>query len=269
MSETSVPMPAKQPFWKLGLVLWVLGLCGIGLVLPYALHLEGGALQAAAAQKHVAQSVLLAASLAQSVVLLGIAVFAGLWAARKLGLGAPLLSAWLSRGAVPKWTWPKMLVAIVAGALTAVAIVYLNKWAFSNVFADLKPSVVPNAWQGFLASFYGGIDEEILLRLGMLSLLALLFRTLVRAFGAGGGSVLPAGVFWAANIVAAIVFGLGHLPAAAAIGPLTTLIIVRTVVLNAVGGLVFGALYRYFGLEWAMASHFSTDIVLHVLLAPG
>jgi membrane protease YdiL (CAAX protease family) len=40
---------------------------------------------------------------------------------------------------------------------------------------------------------------------------------------------------------------------------------VRTIALNAVGGLVFGWLYWKRGIEMAMLGHFSADIVLHVL----
>jgi len=45
------------------------------------------------------------------------------------------------------------------------------------------------------------------------SLLGLAFRTLARMRGADRELALPTSVFWAANIVAAVLFGLGHLPA--------------------------------------------------------
>jgi hypothetical protein len=40
------------------------------------------------------------------------------------------------------------------------------------------------------------------------------------------------------------VFGLGHLPTAALIVPLTTLVVIRIVLLNALGGIIFGWLYQ-------------------------
>ncbi|MBU7029500.1 MAG: CPBP family intramembrane metalloprotease, partial [Theionarchaea archaeon] len=71
---------------------------------------------------------------------------------------------------------------------------------------------------------------------------------------------------WSANILAAVIFGLGHLPTAIAIGiPLTALFVTRTVVLNGIGGVAFGWLYWKQGLESAMMAHFTVDIVLHVL----
>jgi len=74
-------------------------------------------------------------------------------------------------------------------------------------------------------------------------------------------------IFWIANILAAVLFGLGHLPATALLVSLTPLIIVRAIVLNGFVGIVCGWLYQTRGLEAAMISHFSADIVLHVLLA--
>jgi len=64
-----------------------------------------------------------------------------------------------------------------------------------------------------------------------------------------------------------VLFGLGHLPATANILPLTPLVITRAVVLNGVGGVIFGWLYWKRGLESAMVAHFSADLILHVLFA--
>ena len=113
-----------------------------------------------------------------------------------------------------------------------------------------------------MASFYGGITEEILLRLFMLSLLAWVGRLVSRtAEGRAGLAAL-----WVANVLTAILFGLGHLPATAAAGfPIDALVITRAIVLNGLAGLVFGPFYWTFGLEAAMVSHFSGDILLHVI----
>jgi membrane protease YdiL (CAAX protease family) len=44
-------------------------------------------------------------------------------------------------------------------------------------------------------------------------------------------------------------------------------VVTRAIVLNGVGGIGFGYLYMKHGLEAAMISHFSADIILHVLFA--
>ncbi len=121
----------------------------------------------------------------------------------------------------------------------------------------------PAAWKGFLASFYGGIAEEIHLRLFVMSFFAWLGNFISKT---AEGKPTSA-VFWTANILAAVLFGLGHLPATALLVPITLLIIVRAVLLNGLIGVVCGWLYWKRGLESAMISHFSADLVLHVLLA--
>jgi len=86
----------------------------------------------------------------------------------------------------------------------------------------------------------------------------------IRLQDAEGGPTLA--VLWIANIIAAVLFGLGHLPATAASVALTPLVVTRALVLNGLGGVGFGYLYMKHGLESAMIAHFSADIVLHVLL---
>ena len=43
-------------------------------------------------------------------------------------------------------------------------------------------------------------------------------------------------------------------------------VVVRTVLLNAIGGAVFGWLFWRRGLEMAVVAHVSADMVLHVLV---
>ncbi len=261
------------PFLKTALVLCGSALCGVFLVLPYVTTLESRALAEAAVRSHLNVKALLAISLIQSAVLLAIAVVVGLWAARKLGLGTPLIDALLLRRPPPNKTLSTLLIAVVVGILTALALAMFDHWVFAPIpsVAELirkaeSASAKPSAWQGFLASFYGALDEEILMRLGLLSLLTLTFRALAGLGRAKGGPALPSGAFWTANVVTAVLFGLGHLPATAALAPLSTALVVRAVVLNGTVGLVFGELYRRYGLEWAMASHFGVDIIVHVAL---
>ncbi|WAS99594.1 CPBP family glutamic-type intramembrane protease [Nannocystis poenicansa] len=65
---------------------------------------------------------------------------------------------------------------------------------------------------------------------------------------------------------AAVLFGALHLPAAAQVWPLTHLVVARTLLLNALPGALFGAIYVRRGLEHAIVMHFAADIALHVVL---
>ena len=75
------------------------------------------------------------------------------------------------------------------------------------------------------------------------------------------------GFLWIATLLAAVLFGIGHLPGTAAIGlSLDSLVITRALVLNGLGGVVFGWLYWTRGLESAILAHFSADVVLHAVV---
>jgi membrane protease YdiL (CAAX protease family) len=65
---------------------------------------------------------------------------------------------------------------------------------------------------------------------------------------------------WGAIILAAVLFGVGHLPAVSAIAPLTSMLVMRTVLLNALGGIVFGWLFWRRSLESAMLAHASAHV---------
>jgi hypothetical protein len=273
--SSGAPQPERpeSPFWKTALVLWVLGIIGLILLSPYLLTLERKPFGDAARHMHLKIWQLLALSDLQTAVLLAIAVIAGLWASRRLGLRTPLVSACITGSPVPEKTGATLLISVVAGLAAAIFLVVLDHFVFAPIPSVAKLIKVagtgkgPPAWQGFLASFYGGLDEEILMRLGVMSLLALGFRTPAKILGASKDLVLPSGVFWAANIGSAVLFGLGHLPATVALVPLSRALVIRAIVLNGAVGLVFGELFRRYGLEWAMISHFSVDMVAHVFFA--
>lgn len=262
----------KKKFnWKIALILWLACLAGVLAIIPYSLTLQAPAL-AKLNSELPPISLLVVLSLAQNGVLFAVAVLAGLFFAGRIGLGTPILEAKLAGESVTARARALILPSVVLGVAASLVILGLETFVFVPALRAelgeaakslLTPGVAPPAWQGLLASFYGGIDEEVLLRLFILSLLAFLGKFVSRT--AEGRPT--AAVLWAANLFAAILFGLGHLPATAAILPITPVVILRAIVLNGSAGLVFGYLYFTRGLESAMLSHFSADIVLHVLAA--
>ncbi|HEY9087998.1 MAG TPA: CPBP family intramembrane glutamic endopeptidase [Anaerolineaceae bacterium] len=204
------------------------------------------------------------ASTVQAGLLIAIATGLGLLAARAVGLRLPVLIAALSgQPALPILTaglLAALLVGFGAGALIAVLERFVFQPRLPAAFrqADAKQPL----WQRILACFYGGIYEELLLRLFVMTGLIWLIG---RAWPFAAGQI-PAGIFWAANILAALLFGIGHLPATARLAPLTPFIITRALVLNGLAGVLFGVLFLRYGLELAIIAHFCADIVIHVLL---
>ena len=201
----------------------------------------------------------------QSVVLLGVLAFCGLRMGHHVGLGAPWLRAVLSGRERSRQAW---LAAMALGAFAGVLMVGIEPLFAPYMPAPLhaQPPVTAqaSAFAGFLASFYGGIGEEVELRLFLMTLIA----WALSALSAGRTRALH---FYIAIVLAALLFGALHLPAAAHIWPLDAIVVTRVILLNALAGLVFGWLYWKQGLESAMLAHFSADLVLHVLtpLAAG
>lgn len=251
---------------RVGLALWLVAVLSIGAVLPYALSLQQAAVVAAAAKAGIGVGTLIALSLVQSALFIGLLIAVGTWAAGRLGLRAPFVEAWVTGAPLPPWR--ALIPAVAIGLLAGAAVAVLDLALFLELSPELKAlgATAPSAWQGFLASFYGGIGEEVQLRWCLLSLLALGFAWIgARLAGAPAVRLTPT-AFWTANVVAAVVFGLAHLPATATLVPLTDAIVVRAVVLNAVVAIPCGWLFWRRGLEAAMAAHFAADLVLHVLV---
>ena len=262
-------MNIAKPFnWKIFFILLAACIWGVIAILPYALELQKELL----ATLPISLWVVLPLQVLQSGVLFALATGLGLLLAGRIGLGLPILQAKLAGESV----WPRVKailpLSLLLGVTGSILIVLLDIYVFGPALRTelgAKASLVniqgpqPAAWKGLLASFYGGVDEEVLLRLFLMSLLAWLGRFISRTASGQPTST----VFWLSNILAAALFGLGHLPATAMLLPLTPLVILRAVVLNGLLGVALGYLYWKHGLEAAIISHFSADLVLHVLLA--
>ncbi len=186
-----------------------------------------------------------------------VCIFVGLFLAQRIGFGAPLLQDYFDGKRVAMDRVLRLLrFGIACGVLVGVAIVIVDALFFAQVAFSVIETFRPALWKGFLASFYGGICEEILLRLFLMTTLAWLLLKIWQSEWS----------IWLAIIVTAIVFGLGHLPLTATLITLTPVVVTRALVLNGIAGIVFGWLYWKKGLETAMVAHFSTDIVLHVVV---
>ena len=256
--------------WRVFFILWIAAILSSIAVLPYALELQASTLQAM--DIRIPLPALIALQVVQSAILFAIIIFAGMFFAGRVGLGTPILDSITRNESASDKVRAILPISIGLGVIASLSIIGLDVLAFQPaLLKELGDSAnalnlqnaQPAAWKGFLASFYGGIAEELLLRLFLMSLLAWLGRFVSKTQeGRPTNSV-----FWIANILAAVLFGLGHLPATAMIIPLTPLVITRAIVLNGLAGVAFGWLYWKRGLEAAIISHFAADIILHVLLA--
>jgi len=238
-------------------------LLGIVCVTPYTLELSRDALNKAQERMHRPLWVLALLQGVQSFVLMAVATGLGLLIAHHLGLGAPLLEGLLAGKSVMTQAQAVIAPALIFGAVPAALLLLLEITVFWPRLPQAMRTTfpIPALWKRFLACFYGGIAEELLCRLFLLSLLAWLIGL---AWHVPGGK--PAlGALWLANILAAVIFGLGHLPTTATLVKPTPLLVVRAILLNGIVGVAFGYLFWQYGLEAAMLAHFTADLVLHII----
>jgi Type II CAAX prenyl endopeptidase Rce1-like len=166
--------------------------------------------------------------------------------------------AWLDRTPPPLRPRGSFARAAVAGLAVGLVIVALDAAYAALAHPPAGPSIA--RWRGLLASTYGGVVEEVEMRLLFVTALARLAMLLTRR------RALTPAIAWTAIVIAALAFGAGHLPAAAQLGPLGPLAVARVITLNAIGAMVFGWFFWRRGFEHAVVAHFAADLVLHVVV---
>jgi len=242
--------------WKTFFILLGLSLISVFCVFPYILSLQGEAI------KKIGQPIELIffAQIVQSLVLFSVAIFLGLFFAKKINFRLPLIEAILEKEDYKKILKNILGKSVVIGAIAAI-LIYVVDILFTGLGATISThqNYAPT-WQKLLAALYGGTTEEILMRLFLMTFFIWLGMKIFKQ-----KQPTKAGII-VSIFLAAIIFGLGHLPLTASLTALTPLIICRAVVLNGIGGIIFGWLFWKQGLESAMIAHFTTDIFLLTLL---
>lgn len=193
-------------------------------------------------------TLLVALSAVQLTVYVALATLGGAWAAPRVGFRSRLVER--------DWTALRrdLIGGILPGVLVGAALVLLDTLS-APLLGDAWAKAAAEQPRGFTITLsgmlYGGIGEELQMRWALVSILTLgLWKLLDRR----AARPRPA-VIWTAIAVVAVVFGVAHLGTVALMAPLTPLLVTRTVLLNAVGGLVFGWLFTHRSLESAMSAH--------------
>ena len=245
--------------WRVFTLLLIGSIIGIIGGIPYSLTLQEDLLK----EIPISMPVLISISILQSTVLFILVIFFGLVLARKIGLGTPILDRFFQKKEIISQFKSTAILSIFLGIIAGILIV-AGDYIFSIIGSTDLTNIIqtPPPWQGFLISFYGGINEEILLRLFFMSLLIWIFLKIKKS----DSQKLNPSYVWFAIILSSILFGLAHLPMVASITNITPLLILRALILNGIGGIIFGWLYWKKGLESSIISHFSADIILHVIV---
>jgi hypothetical protein len=241
--------------WKMNITLSVLGLLGVVSLMPVVEMM----VTASAQDLPVPISIVQLASFVQSSILLVAMVCLGAWLSPKVNLGAPIVQSFV-HGQQAKVDVTSIVKVGIAGGIFGGLLIVL----ISSLFYPMLPqSFVANAQSLSLPFYtkllYSGITEEILIRWGLMTFFVwAIFRLTQKE------SKSPKNYHYVFGIlVTAILFGLGHLPAAYAMTNETNVALTTYILLgNASFGIVAGYLYWRKGLESAIVAHMVAHAVM-------
>ena len=168
---------------------------------------------------------------------------AGIWLGKKTGL-------WKDEKKITK---KPIIAAMIVAAISGMALILFDILFFGKYAEVIMESYNAKPTISFLLAsvIYGGVIEEVMLRLFWMTLVVfVLWKVFDRKSKRPSTAILIT-----ANMIAALLFAAGHLPATATMIGLSPMIIFRCFLLNGGVGLLFGWLYRKYGLRYAMIAH--------------
>ncbi|MFO7814573.1 MAG: CPBP family intramembrane glutamic endopeptidase [Halanaerobiales bacterium] len=250
----------KSINWKLYGILLLITIISLILGLPYVAGLQGAQITFNLFFRYIGANGLIAA----------LAIYFGLLIGKKINLGVPILRAYTTGEKLPEDKIKSLLKFAPLMGLLFGLVIYATDLLFAPFLEEFSTSITASGyqfvwWKSILAAFYGGIFEEILMRLFALTFYAWILTWIIAKFRKEEVKENKT-IIWVAIILSAVLFGISHLPALSALATLTPLLVFRTVLLNALPGIFFGWLYYRRGLENAMVSHFFADIAIHLIL---
>lgn len=189
-------------------------------------------------------------------------IFLGLILSSKSHLGAPGITGIFNKDKLSlSFNKEIMLTSIIIAVIAALVLLGLfeiQKEFYPITAKHQRPSKVFY----ILASFSGAVTEEVLFRLGIMSIIVSLIRYLrERDFPTKS-------TYWFAIIFSSLLFGLIHIPMTNNFLELTAFTISVTMIGNLITGTTFGYIFWRWGLVNAMLAHFVFDIVFHVIGSP-
>lgn len=146
-----------------------------------------------------------------------------------------------------------LMIAAAVGVLGGLVMILSDVLFFGRYSEAVMNSYASKPTIPYLLGMvsYGAVIEEVMLRLFNMSLIAFILHKLFWR----KNEDTPVVALITANILSALLFAAGHLPATFTLLGDSPLIIFRCFLLNGGLGLLFGWLYRKYGLRYAMIAH--------------
>lgn len=152
-----------------------------------------------------------------------------------------------------------LIVASLIAVISGLSMILFDLLWFGKVSEAIMESYATKPSFAFIvgAVICGGVTEEVMLRLFMMTLAAFILH---KIFGKGREMPSPA-IIVVANVASSLLFAAGHLPTTAVLFGLTPLIVFRCFLLNGGIGILLGWLYHRYGLRYSMIAHAGAHVV--------
>ena len=150
-----------------------------------------------------------------------------------------------------------LIYTVVASLIGGMIFILLDVFAFGKLIPAVLDSYASKpTFSYIIASItYGGVVEEVMLRLFFMSLIALIISKLSKDKTVTDTHIIIA------NVLSALLFAAGHIPATLQTIGISPIIILRCFLMNGGFGLIFGRMYRKYGIQYAMLTHAGVHIV--------
>ncbi len=250
--------------WQVSITVLILFIFGSVLNIPFSREVKRLKIEAGNININLNESVLtdLTTVVISSLVLGIILVFIGLWVSSRANLGAPVIAGIFSKKPVNELVKRDAMLSSILLAVI-IALILLGLFEIQKEFYPL-PHKLSRPSKPFyaLVSFSAGITEEIMFRLGLMSLIITGIQFLKNVENPSNKMV------WTGIIISGVFFGLIHLPLSKNFVELTPFTIGVTMIGNLITGSTFGWIFWKRGLIVAIVSHIVFDLVFHVAGTP-
>lgn len=152
-----------------------------------------------------------------------------------------------------------IISSIVVAIIGGLSMILLDIFFFGNYSQVIVDSYLVKPTISYIIAMvtYGAVVEEIMLRLFMMSLIAFILHKIFERDKQYTSTL----ILMISNIISAMLFAAGHLPITSILFGLSPMIIFRCFLLNGGLGLLFGRLYRKYGIWYAMIAHGGCHII--------
>lgn len=254
----------KKYRWKVSLTVLILFILGALINIPFSREVKRLNIEAGNTGVKLNESIYTdITTIGISSLTLGIIlVFIGLWLSARANMGAPIVARFYSKKPINEIISRDAIVSSFVLAII-VSVLLLGLFEIQKEFYPVDHRLSrPSKPFYALVSFSAGITEEIMFRLGLMSLIITTILFFKKEEKPSNKLV------WSSIIISALFFGLIHLPLSKNFVELTPFTISVTMVGNLITGSVFGWIFWKRGLMVAILSHILSDIVFHVIGTP-